>query len=274
MKKLLPLIFFIIIFSCKKEDIYKEKLIYLIDEDTKFINSHIGNKKLYLSSQHESYPEQYKVIIHKGKVLDSTLKSLSSQISNAKKEGAIKAILTNEINNLKKHIPEASHGIIQNLDSINNLNSYEFEIYKKIINYEIQKTKYKIYTALSSGRSTSCFGGGRMTSSIKTKRKNDSIVTITLTSAFIKNNIELFEDGFFYISKLNNNKSKKLEIVSEKRIFDVFSFDVLNRNDETINTKIDLFISKGNERQIFETLDTNIRINETKHFTPVRDELK
>jgi len=274
MKKLLLFILFIIICSCKEEDVYKNKLINFIDQDTEFINSCIDNKKLYLNSKYESYPEQYEIIIYKGKVLDSILKSFSGKISNTKKEDIIEGIITNEINNLKNQIPEVSHHIIQNLDSINNQYGYEFEIYKKIINYEIQKTKYNIYTALSSGSSTRCWGGGRMTSSIKTKRKNDSIVTITLTSAFIKNNIELFEDGFFHISKLNTNKSKNLEIVSEKRIFDVFNFDVLSRTDEAINTRIDLFTSKKHEKHIFESLDTNIKINETKHFTPVRGEYK
>jgi len=274
MKKLLSFITIITLFSCKKEDIYKDKLIYLIDQDTEFINSHIGNKKLYLNSKYESYPEQYKIIIHKEKVLDSILESFSDKISNTKKEDIIEGIINDEINNLKNQIPEASHHIIHDLDSINNQYGYELDVYKKIINYEIQKTKYNIYTALSSGRSTSCWGGGRMTSSIKTKRKNDSIVTITLTSAFVKNNIELFEDGFFHISKLNTNKNENLEIVSEKRIFDVFSFDVLSKGDEPINTRIDLFTSKEHERQIFESLDTNIKINETKHFTPVRGEYK
>lgn len=274
MKKLLLLIFIIFICSCKKEDIYKDKLSSLIDQDTEFINSCIANKRLYLNSKYEAYPEQYNIIIHKGKVLDSILKSFSNKISDTKKDGVIEGIITNEVNNLKKQIPEASHDIIQNLDSINYQNTYEFEIYKKIINYEIQKTKYNIYTALSSGSRTICFGGGRMTSSIKSKRKNDSIVTITLTSAFIKNNIELFEDGFFYISKLNTNKSVNLEIISEKRIFDVFSFDILNRGNEAINAKIDLFTSQENERHIFESLDAKIKINETKYFTPVRGEYK
>jgi len=274
MKKLLILIFFIIIYSCKKEDIYKDKLVNFIDQDTQFINSCIANKRLYLNSKYESYPEQYNIIIHKGKVLDSILKSFSNKISDTKKEGIIEVVITNEINNLKKQIPEASHDIIQNLDSISNHYGYEFEIYKKIINYEIQKTKYNIYTALSSGSRTICFGDGRMTSSIKSKRKNDSIVTITLTSTFIKNNIELFEDGFFHISKLNTNKSTNLEIISEKRIFDVFSFDILNRGHEGINAKIDLFTSKENERYIFESLDAKIKINETKYFTPVPGEYK
>lgn len=274
MKNLITLVTVIVFFSCKKENIYRDKLIEFINQDTEFINSYVVNKKLYLSDKYESYPEQYKIIIEKEKVLDSILKSFSHKISNTKQENKLEGIITDEINNLKNQIPKVSHHILQNLVTINNQYDYEFYVYQKIINYEILKTKYNIYNALSSGRSTRCWGGGRMTSYIKTRRKNDSIVTITLSSAFVKNNMELFEEGFFHISKLRTNKNANLKIVSEKRIFDVFSFDILHKSDEAINTKIDLFTSEENERNIFETLDTNIKVNETKYFSPIPSEYK
>jgi len=99
------------------------------------------------------------------------LKSFSNKISNTKEEDIIKGIIKYEINNLKIQIPEASHHIIQNLDSINNLCGYELDVYKKLLITKYKKTNYNIYTALcSGGRSTRCWVVGRMTSYIKKKK--------------------------------------------------------------------------------------------------------